>query len=101
MSISEQLREAIEQSGLSLREIAKASGVTQPALSYFLSEKPSQRRGIHIETADKLAEYFGMALTAPKSSKPTADASGKPPTSRRPVKKADSAHPRPKKRPQK
>jgi transcriptional regulator with XRE-family HTH domain len=66
MSISAQLRETIEKSGLSLRQIARETGVTQPALSHFMSGDPDRNDIRLVRTADKLAEFFGLELT-PKS----------------------------------
>jgi transcriptional regulator with XRE-family HTH domain len=70
MAISDQLRQAIRNSGLSLYEIAKAIGITDPILSRFLSDDPAAHRDIRLErTADKLAEFFGMKLTEPRTAK--------------------------------
>jgi transcriptional regulator with XRE-family HTH domain len=70
MSISEQLKQAIDQSGLSLNQIAKAAGISHPMLSYFLSSDPDQRRDIRLATADKLAAFFKLGLAPlPKKTK--------------------------------
>lgn len=50
MTASEQVREAITKSGLSLREIARRTGVTQAALSLFMNRK----RSLTLDTVDKL-----------------------------------------------
>lgn len=63
MAISEQLREAIRDSGLSVYRIAKDSGIPQQTLQRFLTDERDIRLG---QTADKLAEFFGMKLTQPK-----------------------------------
>jgi hypothetical protein len=60
--LADQLREAIENSGRSINSIALAAGVPQPVLQRFVSGE----RDIRLETADKLADYFGMRLTRPK-----------------------------------
>ena len=63
MTLSEQLRAAIENSGLSVYRIAKDSGVPQQTLQRFVTGQRDIRLA---QTADRLAEYFGMRLTAPK-----------------------------------
>ena len=65
MALQDQLREAVANSGLSLYRIAKDSGVVYQVLHRFA-------RGEHdltLETATKLADYFGMRLTRPKRPK--------------------------------
>lgn len=63
MTISEQLKKAIKDSGLSLAQLSREAGVHQPGLSRFLSEDPEQHRDIRMEaTADKLAAYFELGL---------------------------------------
>lgn len=63
MSLSDDLKAAIRNSGLSLTRIAREAGVAQPGLSRFMSDDPEQHRDIRLEiTADKLAEYFGLTL---------------------------------------
>ncbi|WP_428937286.1 helix-turn-helix domain-containing protein [Fontivita pretiosa] len=57
-SISDRLREAILRSGQSRYAIARATGISQAALSRFMSGK----RGLSLGSADKLAEYFGLQL---------------------------------------
>jgi hypothetical protein len=88
MQISEGLRKAIKDSGLSLRQIAIAADIPPPALSYFLSAKPDQQRDIRLATADKLATFFNLGLAPlPGKAKP------KPSTitrSRTPKKKRSS-----------
>jgi DNA transposition AAA+ family ATPase len=68
MSISQQLKEAIKASGLSLAQLSREAGVHQPGLSRFLSDDPDQHRDIRMEaTADKLCAYFGLALAQNKT----------------------------------
>jgi plasmid maintenance system antidote protein VapI len=57
-TISEQLRAAIQDSGLSHNELAKATGVNQPSISRFVSGD----RGLGSESIDKLAAYLGLEL---------------------------------------
>ena len=56
-SVSETLREALEQSGESRYAVSKATGIPQSVLSRFVHGQPL--RG---ENTDKLAAYLGMEL---------------------------------------
>jgi DNA transposition AAA+ family ATPase len=61
--ISEQLKQAIKDSGLTPYAIAKGCGVAQPMLSRFLADDDNHR-DIRLErTADKLAAFLGLELT--------------------------------------
>ena len=62
MSLTSQLREAIADSGLTVYRIAKDTEAPYAAIYRFATEQ----RNINLETADKLAEFFGMHLTRPK-----------------------------------
>lgn len=66
MPLSDDLRRAILESGKSIYAVAKESGVSQPTLGRFVNGE----RGISLETADKLAEYFKLRLTPESESKP-------------------------------
>lgn len=57
--IADQLRRAIEDSGLSVTAIAKAAGIAQPVLHRFYTGE----RDLTLTTADKLIVYFGLELT--------------------------------------
>jgi predicted transcriptional regulator len=61
VSIADQLRSTIANSGKSLNSIAKESGVPQPMLYNF-----SQGKDIRLETAAKIADYFGLKLAGTK-----------------------------------
>ena len=65
MTLQEQFRQAIEDSGLTLYRIAKDSGVAYPVLYRFASGE----RDLTLATASKLADYFGMRLTCPRRPK--------------------------------
>ena len=65
MTLQEQLRKAIESSGLSLYAIAKGSGIAYPVLFRFAKGE----RDLTLETASRLADYFSMRLTRPKRPK--------------------------------
>ena len=56
--IDEQLLEAIESQELSINALAKAAGVPQASLQRF----HARTRDITLETAAKLAAYFGLEL---------------------------------------
>jgi transcriptional regulator with XRE-family HTH domain len=58
MSLSDDLRKAISDSGKTVYAVAKESGISQQVLGRFLRGE----RGINIETADRLAEYFKLRL---------------------------------------
>jgi antitoxin component HigA of HigAB toxin-antitoxin module len=63
------LKEAIQQCGLSLNELAKRSGVSRPQLSRFLSG----RRGLNLDAAARLFTHFGfVAVRATPAARPTA-----------------------------
>ena len=66
MSLTTQLRSAIETSGVTLYRIAKDSGVPYAVVHRFASGE----RQIKMDAADKLAAYFGMRLTRPKRVSP-------------------------------
>ena len=69
MTLTERLKNEIRNSEKTLTQIAEESGVSQPALSRFISETKENSRDIRLETADKLAAYFGLELIRPKQSK--------------------------------
>ncbi|MGD0384394.1 MAG: helix-turn-helix transcriptional regulator [Thermoguttaceae bacterium] len=62
MTLTTQLRNAIETSGLSLYRIAKDADIPYAVIHRFANGE----RQIKIDAADKLANYFGMKLTRPK-----------------------------------
>jgi plasmid maintenance system antidote protein VapI len=55
-TITETLREAVRESGLSLYAICKATGLNEDALSRFMRGKTSMR----LDLADRLAAYFAI-----------------------------------------
>jgi plasmid maintenance system antidote protein VapI len=55
------LREAINNSAHSVNHIAAEAGVPQSALSRFVRSE----RSLHLETAERLAEYFDLRLVGP------------------------------------
>jgi hypothetical protein len=63
MTTSDQLKDAIRNSGKTPNLIAMEAGVAEPILSRFLSADPKQHRDIRLEAvADKLCTYFGLEL---------------------------------------
>ena len=61
-TLSQQLREAILESGVSRYEISKQTGVSQAALSKFVLG----RRGISVKAMDAVGEFLGLAITRKK-----------------------------------
>jgi plasmid maintenance system antidote protein VapI len=61
-AISEQLKAAILESGLTVYGVAKGAGIPQPVVLRFVSGQ----RDLRLATADKLAAFFQMKLTPPK-----------------------------------
>ena len=60
--ISDQIRAAIETSGVSRYGIAMATGIDQATLSRFMGGTG----GITVETLDKLSEYLGLEIVEKK-----------------------------------
>jgi hypothetical protein len=54
----EKLKDAIRQTGKPIYQISRESGVAQPILSRFMSGK----RGIKLETAERLFDYLGLKI---------------------------------------
>lgn len=65
MTISEQLRKIMKDSGKSALAMSKEFDIPQTVLSRFL-----RGEGISISTADSLAECFGLELTPKAIDKP-------------------------------
>lgn len=59
-TITEALKQAIDDSGQSDLTIAKATGVPQPMINRF---RNGTRPTIYLHTADKIAAYLGYSLT--------------------------------------
>ncbi len=66
--VSQALREAISERGLTAYAAAKQSGVSVDAIQRFLNEQ----RGLSLSTVDKLASSLGLTLC------PSDDPAGKP-----------------------
>ena len=61
MTVSQQLKTVIDGYG-SQNRLAKDSGVRQQTIQRFMSGA----RGLHVDTVDRLCEFFDMRLTRPK-----------------------------------
>lgn len=57
--LSEQLRDAIENSGKSRYEISKATGVSPQSLSKFVL---GTRPGLSFSSMDRIGEYLGLEI---------------------------------------
>ncbi len=64
--LADQLRAMIAGSDMTLNALAVAVEMPEPVLHRFVS---GVRENIRLDTADKLAAYFGVKLTAPKRAK--------------------------------
>ena len=77
MSISDTLRNAVAESGLSDNALAKELGLSQPTITRF-----RQGNDIKFSVADRMAVYFGLQLApvtgkAGKVAKPAKKPKGK------------------------
>ena len=61
VSLSDQLRRAIDASGKSRYRIAKDLDVSEATLSRFMSGE----RGLTLKLLDRLTEYLGLSLSGP------------------------------------
>lgn len=64
-TLTDQLRQAIEDSGLTRYEIAKRTGIDQATLSRFVTRK----LGLSMEALDALGECLGLSIVSTR--KPT------------------------------
>lgn len=65
--LSEQIREAILQADVSRYEIARETGVGQPALSRFVHVQ----RGLSLDALDRIGLYLGLSITTSRPRRPT------------------------------
>lgn len=66
-SLSDELRQAIERSGLSRYSIWQQTGIDQGSLSKFMDGE----RGLGMESIDKLADLLGLhIITKPEPRRP-------------------------------
>lgn len=60
LSLSDELRQAVERSGLSRYSIWQQTGIDQGSLSKFMDGE----RGLGMESIDKLADLLGLHICA-------------------------------------
>jgi transcriptional regulator with XRE-family HTH domain len=72
--LADQLRQAIDDCGLTRYEIAKRTGIDQSALGKFYNGQ----RGMNLKAAGKLCEYLGLRLTAERPARGRAKPKRKP-----------------------
>jgi hypothetical protein len=60
LSLSDELRQSIERSGVSRYSIWQQTGIDQGSLSKFMDGE----RGLGIESIDKLADLLGLHIVA-------------------------------------
>jgi DNA transposition AAA+ family ATPase len=65
LSLSDELRQAIERSGVSRYSIWQQTGIDQGSLSKFMDGE----RGLGMESIDKLAELLGLHIVAESESR--------------------------------
>ena len=61
-TMTDALRDAIANSGITLAELGRRTGVFRQTLTAFIRSEQT----IELETADKLAAYFGIRVVRPK-----------------------------------
>lgn len=66
VSFSDQIRKAIDESGMSRYEICKRLELDQGAMSRFMHGK----QGLELATIDRLAEMLGLEITSKKGKRP-------------------------------
>jgi transcriptional regulator with XRE-family HTH domain len=67
--ITDQLRQAIAESGVSRYRIAKDTGVSQSTLAQFVNGK----RGLSMEALDAIGQYLGLTLVSVPKPRKTKD----------------------------
>lgn len=65
--LTEQLRAAAAGGGMTLGDLARATGIDKSALSRFLNGE----RGVSMEAMDSLGEYLGLKIVATGKRKAT------------------------------
>lgn len=84
MTVTEQLRQVIIESGETHYRIAKESGVDTRVLDRFVSQQVEDMMGRNI---DRLADYFGLELAKRKPGTAPKEAAKKPGTTGKQAKK--------------
>ena len=70
--ISDQLRAAIDTSGMSRYRICKEIGLAESTMSRFMS----RRCGLSVQTIDKLGELLGLELVLSSKNRPASPGKG-------------------------
>ncbi len=65
MTMTEALKKAISQSGLTWYQLEKATGLQRASLMRFYAG----RHALRLDLADRLATYFGIQVTLPKQNR--------------------------------
>jgi predicted transcriptional regulator len=65
-TLSEQIRQLIDECGVSRYRIAKDTGVSEPALSHFMTGKT----GLSMRALDELGTYLGLVVTIDERRRP-------------------------------
>jgi len=60
--LTDQLRAAVVESGLTLGQITRDTGIDKSALSRFVNGE----RGVSMEALDKVGEYLGLRIVGDK-----------------------------------
>lgn len=60
-TVTEILKQCLRESGVSLRETARRTGIPVPSLSRFLRDE----RGLSLDNAETLIRHFGIRVVAP------------------------------------
>ena len=60
VTLTDQVRQAVDESSMSRNAIAKATGIDKGALSRFMSDN----RGLSLATLDALGEVLGLRVVA-------------------------------------
>ena len=83
MTVSEQLRRAIQESKETHYGIGLATGIDTRALDRFVTDE----KHIRTETVDKLCDYFGLELAEKKTGTAVKQTGKRPATKRKRAKK--------------
>ncbi len=66
VKLSEQVRRAVDNCGLTRYAVAKATGIDHATISRFMSGE----RGLPMKTLDRLAGFLDLSIVAGKRPKP-------------------------------
>lgn len=64
------LRRLVTESGVTLSELARQTGVPQPTLYEFINGRGgNEPRDLTMQNAQRLIDYFGVKVVVPKAAK--------------------------------